>query len=104
MKNTTSAISVEKVGPAEYKVTSSNGVHMGEFVCKEDGFFDFWPELRPGYWPSYMLRALADALDEINEPWEKILNLELVEHEPNSSVRSENKLSLVPGFPYTTGS
>lgn len=71
MKNTTSVISVEKVGPAAYNVTAYNGSSMGEFLMKEDGYYAFWPDHREGYWPAYMLRALADKLDELNKEWDE---------------------------------
>ena len=70
MKNTTSVISLEKVGPAEYNVIYENGLQIGEFLMKEDGYFDFWPKLGGGYWPSYLLRDLANHLDVLNKPWD----------------------------------
>ena len=70
MKNTTSVISLEKVGPAEYKVLYENGIQIGEFLMKEDGYFDFWPKLGGGYWPSYLLRELANQFDILNQPIE----------------------------------
>lgn len=52
-----------------------NGVKMGQILRKEDGFYDFWPELRGGYWPAYVLRAIADMLDDMNKEWhEQIMN------------------------------
>ena len=47
-----------------------NDKKIGEIFPKEDGYYDWWPEpsIYHGYWPSYMLRAIADLLDEINEP------------------------------------
>jgi len=46
-----------------------NDVFMGDVLMKEDGYYDFWPELRGGYWDSYSLRAIADMLDELNKDW-----------------------------------
>lgn len=48
---------------------ADNGVKLGEVFPKEDGYNDFWPELRGGYWPAHMLRAIADLLDELNREW-----------------------------------
>lgn len=59
----------------EYNVTAYNGVSMGQFLMKEDGYYDFWPEDRAGYWPAHMLRALADELDKINKDWDKAMLL-----------------------------
>lgn len=64
------SLSLEKVSPTEYNVIYKNGIQIGEFLMKEDGYFDFWPKLGGGYWPSYLLRELADQLDVINKPWE----------------------------------
>ena len=43
---------------------------MGDILRKEDGFYDFWPEHRGGYWPSYILRDIAEYLEFLNAPWE----------------------------------
>ena len=53
------------------------GIKMGEILMSEDGYYNFWPDLhRGGYWPSYILRMLADRVDEMNKPWdEEIQNL-----------------------------
>lgn len=48
-----------------------NGVKLGEILAGDDGFKQFWPELRGGYWETYVLRQIADMVDEINAPWEK---------------------------------
>lgn len=58
------------------KVFFENGVYLGDFLIKDDGFYDFWPEhpSTGGYWPSYVLRELADKLDVLNAPYEKELN------------------------------
>jgi hypothetical protein len=52
----------------------SNDKKIGEILCKEDGFYDFWPESGEGYWSGYVLRAIADLLYDMNEPMEKALN------------------------------
>lgn len=54
-----------------YEVFFENGVKIGEFIQDVDGFFKFFPELRGGYWRSYVLREVADAEDAHNEEWNK---------------------------------
>jgi hypothetical protein len=49
---------------------AANGVKIGQILAKEDGYYDFWPEHNGGYWPAYMLRAIADMLDTMNKPWD----------------------------------
>ena len=88
MKNTISAISLEKVGLAEYKVFAHSGVYIGDFLMKEDGYFDFWPELKGGFWPSYMLRSLSDKLDELNKDWDKDIKKYFSEQEENNGSRN----------------
>lgn len=63
-----------------YDVYAYNGHKMGNFLMKEDGYYDFWPDLGGGYWPGYMLRALADALDELNYEWDKQIREDLTLH------------------------
>lgn len=58
-------------------VQANNGVKAGEILMGDDGFYQFWPELRGGYWPSYAMREIADKVDSMNEAWEKKLEEEL---------------------------
>lgn len=64
-------ITLNKISETKIIVLAYNGVKIGEFLMKEDGYFDYWPEKRDGYIPSYMLRTLADELDKLNENWDK---------------------------------
>ena len=59
-----------------YNIYFENGIFLGEFIIKEDGYYDFWPEhpSKDGYWSSYVLREIANTLDELNAPYEKELN------------------------------
>jgi hypothetical protein len=61
-----------------YRVEWENGVYIGDILMKEDGFYDFWPIQHGGYWPSYILRVIADKLDEINKPWQ-----DQIDNDPN---------------------
>jgi hypothetical protein len=55
-----------------YIVSYENRVVLGHLLMKEDGFYDFWPEIG-GFWPAYLLRAIADKMDEMNAPFDKEL-------------------------------
>lgn len=50
-----------------------NGVHMGIMYMEVDGYYVFQPHLRAGYWAAYVMRAIADTLDKLNEPWDLII-------------------------------
>lgn len=54
----------------EYNV-AVNGVVVGWLYCEVDGYyvFDMNPTLR-GYTPGWLLRSLADKLDELNAEWD----------------------------------
>lgn len=52
-----------------YKVRAYNDAEMGEFYQEIDGYYVFDPILKSGYWPSEMLRAIADELDNLNKEW-----------------------------------
>lgn len=56
------------------KVYAPNGTHLGDLLMGDDGYYEFWPELnRAGYWPSWVLRDIANKVDALNEPWDKIV-------------------------------
>lgn len=59
-----------KQNDGTYLVEADNGVKAGEILQGDDGYYQFWPEPRAGYWPAYAMRAIADKVDEINAPWE----------------------------------
>lgn len=71
-------IKLVKTGEVSYKVyVADNDVYLGDFLMKEDGFYDWWPnaELGPGgFWSAWMLRAMAEKLDELNAPYQAELN------------------------------
>lgn len=48
-----------------------NGVKLGECHPEVDGFYRFWPDLKGGYWDSYVLKAIAEHLDKLNAPIQK---------------------------------
>lgn len=53
------------------KVYFHNGVFLGEIFPEVDGFYVFYPDLKGGFWEAYVLRAIADYMDELNVPIQK---------------------------------
>lgn len=53
-----------------YIAYHDNGVKLGEIIMSEDGYYVFFPELREGFWEAYVLRQIADKVDEMNKPWD----------------------------------
>lgn len=53
-----------------------NGHYAGTLEPKEDGYWDWYPDLAPGYIPSWVLRTLADKLDDINKDWDKQVQID----------------------------
>lgn len=64
-------IELTKVSDYSYNVKIYNNPDMGKIEPLEDGYYYYWPVLRPGCWSSSMMREIADKLDELNEPWDK---------------------------------
>lgn len=64
-------IEAGKEGSDTYTVRAYNGAPMGEFYMEVDGYYVWDPQLRGGFIPSEMLRALSDKLDSLNAPWDK---------------------------------
>lgn len=56
--------------PVWYRVLI-NGLPAGGIYKGEDGFFQYYaPLYDDGYIPSWVLRSLADKVDELNKPWQ----------------------------------
>lgn len=54
-----------------------NGIKLGEILCDVDGYYKFFPEVKSGYWDTYVLREIADHVDKLNEEWNKKVEEEL---------------------------
>jgi hypothetical protein len=51
-----------------------NNVYCGALEVKEDGYWDWWPNNgRSGYIPAWVLHVIANKLDELNAPWDAIV-------------------------------
>lgn len=68
----TRTIKLRPVGVAGFEVIyGDNGVLLGDLIREVDGYFTFWPEGHGGYWAAYVMRAIADCMDELNAPWDE---------------------------------
>lgn len=56
-----------------YDLYYHNGVHMGEVMIDEDGFYKFWPNDTKGYWDEHMLFLVGNLLKEKNKAWNEEL-------------------------------
>jgi hypothetical protein len=71
----TKLISLKDASEGCKDVFAYNGVDIGQLIVGDDGFWVYWPDSkRQGFWASHMMRALADAMDELNKPWEDEIN------------------------------
>jgi hypothetical protein len=50
-----------------------------EFITDVDGFVYYWPKGSSGHYAAWMLRAIADELDQRNAAWQEIIDRELSE-------------------------
>lgn len=64
-----------------YEVYYENGVFLGTLDQGVDGFYEYWPELRPGSWSSHVLREIADKIDELDRPWQENIDEYFRQHE-----------------------
>ena len=67
----------QQINQQKYSVRTKNGKLIGEFIRDVDGYFYFWSENNLGAWPSYLLRDIADKMDELNKSWNEQLEKEL---------------------------
>jgi hypothetical protein len=71
--------------PGGYQVRYPNGVYMGDISILDDGYYAWWPlGGREGYIDTWVLRELADTVDELNEEWDNI-----VQNDPTISQHSQ---------------
>ena len=59
------------------KVKAPNDVFAGVIMKGDDGYFEFWPEQRGGYWPAWSMREIADKVDSMNAEWDALVQSEL---------------------------
>lgn len=61
-------------GLTRYRALFENGVYMGDITRDSDLTYNFWPELRGGFWDESILTSLLEVLSTLNKPiWEDYL-------------------------------
>jgi len=76
---TTETLDFVKRDIKEYEVfdihCKDNRVKVGEVFQDVDGYHKFWPNHPSGggYFPTYMMREIADKVDKLNEEWDNII-------------------------------
>jgi hypothetical protein len=66
MKN---LVHLKKIGEG-YKFNFENGVYLGYAYPEIDGVYVFVFESITGCWNSYVLKMIAERLDELNKEWD----------------------------------
>jgi hypothetical protein len=62
--------STDSGGDSFYRVHfKGNDKQIGNFVKDVDGYYYFDTLYNGGLWDATILRSIADALDELNKPW-----------------------------------
>lgn len=84
MMTTTRHLQVDDRGDS-HAVHYCNGVYMGDFIVGDDGYFYWWPKhpSNGGCIDAWVLRELADRLDDLNETWDIQLNAFFNDKETN---------------------
>jgi hypothetical protein len=67
-------INFVKQDNGEYKVFYENGVYMGDLSRAHDLLYNFWPDLKGGFWPAHVLFDISVFLDVLNKPIEDEYN------------------------------
>ena len=67
-----------KDGDHHYQIAFDNGAKLGTAYQEVDGYFYFEPDCsKAGFWQPHILRGIADKLDEINKPWNDLIEKDL---------------------------
>lgn len=61
-------------GGGSHEVFTDRGRGIGWLNPLDDGFLYFFPDDYCGGWQAWVLREIADKLDELNKPWEDHIN------------------------------
>lgn len=68
-------IKIEKKTQFVYNVLTSSGKNIGTFELDESGFYNYWRNSKSdGAWQSWLLRAIADKLDDVNKPYKEVID------------------------------
>lgn len=68
-------IKLEKSTKFIYKAFTPNNKYLGTFELDVDGYFHYWQDKSlNGAWDAYILRAIADKLDEVNKPYKEAVD------------------------------
>jgi hypothetical protein len=66
-------LKLTKINQFQYYLCYENGIDFGTVETSDDGYFYLWMLPTRGFIPAYVLREAADLIDELNEPWDKIV-------------------------------
>ena len=67
-------LELREITPHLKELHTDKGTILGTFEMDVDGYFYFWRnEKLTGCDSSYVLRGIADKLDEVNKEWDKHL-------------------------------
>lgn len=75
-----------------FKVFTDTGKLLGEFVMDCDGFrYYVREETNSGWEDSFSLRLIADKLDEVNKPYQDVLEKYFDKGREDSKIRAEKE-------------
>ena len=64
-------IHIKYIKDGEYTVYFNKRKIIGSFIRQDDGYYGYETIETSGYWSSYALRGIADALDDLNKEWDE---------------------------------
>ena len=70
------SVELEKINDHHFEVRLGGKNSVGQFLMDVDGFFYYFPIENGGAWTAWIMRAIANKLDEINAPWQKVIDAE----------------------------
>jgi hypothetical protein len=70
-------IHIEYTKAGVYTVYFNKKKIIGSFVMQDDGYYGYETIETSGYWSSYALRGIADALDDLNKEWDEYIKKNL---------------------------
>jgi hypothetical protein len=77
MRTPADMVKFTKQSENDYLIVFENGICLGHLLKEVDGYFVYYPETRGGFMESWIMRIIADKMDDLNRDWDETARREI---------------------------